>query len=375
MIFVRQQFTAFGGGELILDRLISSLVARGVSVSLLCRSWRGRPDIEFIRCDPPRFPRFARDRRFGRAACRLLPEKRGVLVQSHERMSCCDIFRAGDGVHAAYLEWRTREAGTLGRLKFALHPFHRAILALEREMFATSRLRGVLANSPMVAEEIVRHFGYPRKRIHLVPNGIDLQHFSPTLRDRHRAAVRRQLGTDPSRPVALFVGSGYRRKGLNAAIRAMAASGSAAELWVVGADSRPLAYRAIAATAGIGARLKLIGPVADPTPYYGAADLLLLPSVYDPFPSAVIEAMASGLPVVTSNSCGAREVAARLDNMLVRDADDTSGLAEALRHAFDLAARASTIDAARAIASDYGIDRMIDRLLAAYAEVEAEVGA
>ena len=368
VIFVRQRFSQFGGGELILDRTISAMIAQGVEVALLARSWTGRQDIEFIRCDPRRVPRFRRERQFALAACRRLAQETGSLVQSHERMPCCDIFRAGDGVHAAFVEQRARGLSKFARAAVALHPFHRSVIALEREMFSSPRLKAVIANSQMVASEIVRHFGFPHEHIHLVPNGIDLAHFRPEARDRHRAEVRMRLGTAPDRPVVLFVGSGFKRKGLDSAIAALAASGTDAELWVIGHDRRPGAYASAAERAGVRApRFRMIGPVNDPLPYYAAADALILPSVYDPFPSTVIEALACGLPVVTSTGCGARDAVARLDPALVRDAHDIDGLAAALRRALDLAAEPATIGRARAISSNYDMDRMIELTLAVYA--------
>ena len=81
-----------------------------------------------------------------------------ALVQAHERMSCCDIFRAGDGVHATFVEQRMRGLGVLARTALALHPFHRSVIALEREMFTSPRLKAVIANSNMVAEDISKRF-------------------------------------------------------------------------------------------------------------------------------------------------------------------------------------------------------------------------
>jgi UDP-glucose:(heptosyl)LPS alpha-1,3-glucosyltransferase len=370
IVFIRQRFTQFGGGELVLDRTITAMLARGARVSLLSRGWTGRSDVDFVRCDPSRFPRFLRERRFADAACRLIDDLKDAIVQSHERLPCCDIFRAGDGVHSAYLGQRMRGLPWISRFALAANPFHRMTLALEREMFSSSRLKAVIVNSGMVADEIVRYFSFPRERIYLVPNGIDLGRFSLAARERHRGEVRKQLATAATKPVALFVGSGYQRKGLDAAINAVSTCGVDAELWIVGSDSRASAYLARAARAGIPReRIRLIGPVSDPLPYYGAADAIILPSIYDPFPSTVLEALACGLPCVTSTACGAKEVVSELDSSLVRDAQDVAGLAEALRRAFDLAAKPATAAAAGAIASRFTIDRMIDGMLAVYAKL------
>jgi UDP-glucose:(heptosyl)LPS alpha-1,3-glucosyltransferase len=229
-----------------------------------------------------------------------------------------------------------------------------------------------MVNSEMVADDIVRHFGFPRARIHLVPNGIDLTRFRLDVRDAQRGAVRARFGVAEKKPVALFVGSGFERKGLRQAIGAAAACG--AELWAVGHDRRAAAYIAEGARAGLGQAFRLLGPT-DPLPYYAAADALILPSFYDPFPSTVIEALACGLPVVTTTGCGARDVVRTLDARLVRDAVDGEGLREALRVALDLATKTDTAARARKIAEGFGIDPMIDRMLAVQARVRASAGA
>ena len=174
ILFVRQRFSSFGGGELILDRIMAALEERRTAVALLGRSWTGGRAVEFIPCAPPRFPRFLRERNFARAACARIAREDGALVQSHERLPCCDLYRAGDGVHAAFVEHRKRGMSAVAARALSLHPFHRSVMALERELFASPRLQAVIANSRMVADEIVRHFGFAREKIHLVPNGIDL---------------------------------------------------------------------------------------------------------------------------------------------------------------------------------------------------------
>lgn len=369
IIFVRQQFSAFGGAELILDRTLQALGAQGHKVALLARSWRGdRDNIQFIRCDPQKIARPLRETMFARAACRTLRNYPHSLVQAHERIPCCDIFRAGDGVHAAYLQQRKRGESASGKLALALSLFHRNTLRLERTMFASSRLKAVIVNSEMVADDLVRHYDYPRARIRLVPNGIDLQRFSLEARAEHRAEARRALGISPDAPVALFSGSGYDRKGLARAIEACARNSKDIHLIAIGSDRRPAVFKSLAEQVGLGVRFHLAGPVADPVPYYAAADVLVLPTVYDPFPSTVIEALACGLPAVTTTGCGARDLAARLDPLLVCDTYDASGLANGLRRALNLASNPSTAKTARKLAEPFSIDAMVKHMLNVYDE-------
>jgi UDP-glucose:(heptosyl)LPS alpha-1,3-glucosyltransferase len=374
-VFVRQHFSQFGGGELMLARLIRALIDRGTDVTIIARSWPKEPDaLKVVRCDPPRIARAIREPLFARAACQLVAEQAGALVQAHERIPCCDIYRAGEGVHAAYLERRRRTEGMPRRLSLALSPYHRNLLRLERKMFQSSRLKAVIAISKMVADDIVRHYDVDADRIHHIPNGIDLDRFTLEVRGRMRAPVRAKMGTPADRQVLLFVGSDYRRKGLGAAIEALARSKSEAELWVVGQDKDADMFSRLAERSGLGNRFRLVGAQTDPVPYYAAADVVILASQYDPFGSVVIEGLACGLPVVTSLDTGGKEAAEKLDPLLVCDASEIDNLTRSIERAFELAVLPSTALAARAIAEDYGIDRMVDRMLSLYAGLAAQAG-
>lgn len=370
--FVRQQFSQFGGAELILDRTIDALAARGVGVKLVARSWNEKKGVNFIPVNAARFPRATRDSRFAVAACAALTNLRDTLVQSHERIECCDIFRAGDGVHAAYLAHRARGMNAVSRFFQSISGYHRDVLRLEQRMFESRRLKAVIVNSNMVADEIVQYYAFPRERIHLIPSGIDLEKYNPRVRDTYRKATREKLGAADDRKILLLVGSGYARKGLKSAILALAESKLDADLWVVGSEREPSAFAAIARRAGIGDRLKILGAQKDVIPFFAAADALVLPSVYDPFPSAILEALACGLPVVTSDNCGARDAVRKLDPSLVRDAYDVGGLAEAFGKALMLASSPDTTSMCRAIAEGYRVDVMAERMLALYERVANE---
>lgn len=367
--FIRQRFSRFGGGELILDRTIAALAQRGVPVTLIAREWEPREGVTFQRCDPPRRPRANRDSRFARAACDLVAALPEALVQSHERVACCDIYRAGDGVHAAYLAHRARGMGFFKRLFQKLSPYHRDVTALEREMFASRRLKAVIVNAEMVADEIVAHFGYPRERIHHIPNGIDLSRFDSAAIAAARSETRNQLGFSGDKKILVIIGSGYERKGVAQAIEALARSKTGAVLIVIGHEKRISRHERFAAGLGLGGDVRFLGRQSDVIPYLAAADAMILPSIYDPFPSSVLEGLAAGLPVITSESSGARDIVREFDSGLVRDANDIAGLAQAITIALALSERPDTKARARAIAARFDMNAMVERMLALYQSI------
>ena len=137
------------------DRDGDATYCPGCGATVIARDWSGpRSGSDWLRCDPRHVGRAWRDASFRRAACALVPPGRFHLVQSHERLSCCDVYRAGDGVHAQWLANRSRAGSAWMRVATALSPYHRQLLAAERRMFTSPRLRAVICNSRMVREEI-----------------------------------------------------------------------------------------------------------------------------------------------------------------------------------------------------------------------------
>jgi UDP-glucose:(heptosyl)LPS alpha-1,3-glucosyltransferase len=366
LAFVRQRFSRFGGGELILNRTIEALAARGIAVSIVAREWEPHDGVAFHRCDPARAPRSTRDSRFAKAACEIVATMPDALVQSHERMPCCDIYRAGDGVHAAYLAHRAKSMGPLKRFFQNISSYHRDVVRLEREMFASARLKAVIVNSQMVTDEIVSHFSYPREKIHLIPNGIDLSRFNETKLSALRAETRNTLGIDHSAKALVIVGSGYERKGVAQAIESLAKSKSGATLLVIGNEKRVSLYQSLAKHLGIANSIRFLGRQENVLPYLAASDAMILPSIYDPFPSAALEGFAAGLPVITSEACGARDIAREIDTGLVRDANDIAGLSEAISIALRLSGKPETKQRAREIAARFDMNAMAERMLALY---------
>ena len=326
---VRSRFDAFGGAERFVQSAIAALSAQGAALTLVTRRWPDN-DGTAILLDPFYVGSLWRDRGFARAVCAELAKRRFDLVQSHERITCCDVYRAGDGVHAEWLAQRARIQSPLAWLATTLSPHHRYLLAAEHQLFTSTRLKTVICNSEMVRGEIARRFATPADKLELIRNAVDGAHFHPGLRGEFGAAVRQQLGIPREATVFAFVGSGFERKGAGAFLHALARRREPAWAIIAGRVKHGARYGRLSVRLGIAERVRFVGGVSDVRPFLAAADAFVLPTLYDPFPNAALEAMAAGLPVVTSTTCGAAEIIREGESGFVRDALDAAGLAQCL---------------------------------------------
>ena len=371
---VRGSWNAAGGAERFVQRIAAALSARGVELTLIARQWphgdTGLPAaVRCIELDSFHLGRRWRDHAFARAVRDAVARERFDLVQSHERIPGLTLYRAGDGVHRQWLAIRRRQHGFWRNLGDTLSLQHRAILRAEREMFAHRDLRCVVCNSEMVRDEIARMYGVPPDKLTVIRNGIDLQRFRPPT-TAERSAARARLAWPEGKTVFLFVGSGFERKGVGGALRAFARAGlrDRALLVVVGHDKRRGRYEDLAKELGIASAVRFTGAQQDVLPYYQAADAFVLPTLYDPQSNAVLEAMACGLPAITTTGCGVAELLSPASGHVV-DAFDEPALAAAMTDLLQ-PDRARMLGAgARLAIEPYSLDRMTDEYLALYARL------
>jgi UDP-glucose:(heptosyl)LPS alpha-1,3-glucosyltransferase len=163
------------------------------------------------------------------------------------------------------------------------------------------------------------------------------------------------------------MGTGFERKGLVYLLRALPAAGEKIWLAVAGRDAEADTYRALARTLGVEGRVRFLGPVTHPELVYAAADVLVLPTIYEPFSNACLEALASGLPVITTRAAGVSEVLPdRLDALTLALACDHAALAERLRRLRDPHERRVLGAEARAVAEGRSLEIMTDEFLEVY---------
>ena len=345
-----------GGTELDFYRTAIGLRDRGHEIHLFCSEFAIDPPPGVSKHVVPVLPlgRTARLWSYARTAPKIIDSWCCDLVINFGRMISQDILRSGGGSHRGFLQRLEEEQGKGRRLWHGLSPYHRSLLALERQQFRAGHYRKILAVSGEVKRELSASYGVPESKIAVIHNGVDERRFHPGLRDRFRDAVREECKIPLDAPVVLFVGSGFRRKGLDRLLRAWNLPAMQdAHLIVVGADARLGGYKAMAERHAKG-RVSFVGRREDVERYYGAADAVALPSIQEAFGNVVLESLAVGLPVVVSETVGAAEILkGPLIGGIVADPDDPGELVHALRSML-APRRARALSAeARKLAEDY----------------------
>ncbi|MCB2191093.1 MAG: glycosyltransferase family 4 protein [Deltaproteobacteria bacterium] len=328
---IRYKYDFTGGAERVLGLLTRGLAERGHQVHVMASAWLGKvPQGVSLHEIAPAKP--------AAWAASALEMAKGLSLDSFlsmERVPGCPVFRAGDGVHAAWLERRAPYESRLKRLSFGLNPKHRALLDLERRTLAAPELRHVIAISHMVAQELGRFYQVPSEKIKVIYNAVDEQELTPARQSQTRRSKREELALEQGRPVLLFLGSGWERKGLAFALHALVRLPQTL-LMVAGRD-RPKPWQKKAHALGVADRVRFLGLQKKVAPLLAAADALVLPTIYDPCSIACLEALYAGTPVVTTAAAGASELVEEgISGAVVSAAGEVEELAAACEKALAL---------------------------------------
>ncbi len=347
--FARRGYSPSGGAEAYLKRLAYGLVDRGYGPQLLTTNDWPANEWPFGELTPLRGKSpigFADEVEKQRAAAKF------DVLFSVERIWRCDIYRAGDGVHRAWLQRRQKFQTPWQQLAGKFRGKHRDILRLEECLFAERCAERVIANSKMVKDEIFDFYSYRPDMIDIVRNGIPINSFQFSHEVRRQSRLR--LNLVPDQLVALFVGSGWERKGLRFALEAVETTPDMKLLVAGKGDTRR--YRS--------SRALFVGEVTDVLPIFAAADIFILPTIYDPFSNACLEALACGLPVITTRSNGFSEIMEdRIHGSIVDSPDNISDLGNALEDWSDPTRRAAARPSILKHAAQFDISRNVDQTI------------
>jgi len=333
--FVKMKYVRFGGAETYLDMLARGCAARGHEVHLVTTEWpTERSDGLNLHIVPSAGrSRATRLPSFSTAAAAAIEKAGFDLSFSLDRTERQDIWRAGEGVHEVWLKrrhefeprWRTlfneRSAG------------HRALIELEKNCVANTP--HIIANSRLVARDILNTYRIQDTRITVIHNGVDFDRFNDRDRTANRKAVRAELGVDEAEKVVLFVGSGFRHKGLAEALRAVELLGKGVLMIVLGRDNAS-PWQRRARKMGIAGSVRFLGARPAEAGLYHAADVTLMPTWSDSFGFVGLESLACGTPLVTTRYAGVSElVEPGIAGHIVSSPAAADPIVEALRSEFE----------------------------------------
>ncbi|MEN3370073.1 MAG: UDP-glucose:(heptosyl)LPS alpha,3-glucosyltransferase [Verrucomicrobiota bacterium] len=356
--FVRRGFSSGGGAESYLKRLAGGVANAGHQVRLYTSAEWPADEWNFgsiVRLGATSAIAFADELE------EISRRRECDVLMSLERIWGCDVYRAGDGVHRAWLERRHEIAGRLQRLSRLFNRKHSATLSLEESLFGKAGAKRVIANSRMVKEEIIRFYGFPADKIDVVYNGVPLQSLHRDESDR--AKTRDAFGLGEKDIAVLFAGSGWERKGLRFAIEAIERQDPHVRMLVAGrGDGRKF----------LSSRVQFLGVVREMPSLYAAADIFLLPTIYDPFSNACLEALAAGRPVITTRANGFSEIIeGGRHGTIIDDPRNIDTIDEALRVWSDPARRAQAHLENLALAARFDISTNVGQTLQILTQIAA----
>jgi glycosyltransferase involved in cell wall biosynthesis/peptidoglycan/xylan/chitin deacetylase (PgdA/CDA1 family) len=315
-------------------------------------------------------------REFGKKAEETLRSLRLDVIHDMGLGWFCDVFHphGGSWISArkrsnfSYPLWMRFVKATVERLRSRRN----GSLALTQRQFA-NRGQTVLALARFIVDDLQRLHGFSPEQIRLVYNGVDTKRFSPQNRATLREPLRHRLGIRDDIMVALIVAHNFRLKGVPTVLRAMrelTRAGLPVHTLVVGGKSLG-GWRHAASRLGVRKTVTFVGSTDDTTPYYAAADVFVHPTYYDPCSLVLLEAAASGLPIITTNRFnGVSELLCDgTDSLSLSDPNDAAELARHMRVLLDHSTRQRMGHAARQMALKHPFERNTEEILSVYEEI------
>jgi UDP-glucose:(heptosyl)LPS alpha-1,3-glucosyltransferase len=220
----------------------------------------------------------------------------------------------------------------------------------------------------MVKRNILKHYRLPEDRVKVVYNGIQLDRFDPSNKKYFCDEVRQQLKISDHEVMILFVGSGFERKGLEYLIKSVQYVKEKNWRLVLVGKGKWRKYLKFTSKKNQ-EKITCLEPIDEIEKLYAAADFFILPSIYEPFGNANLEALASGLPVITSQNTGASEIITpKKEGIILEDPSDSKSIAEAIDYLMDPKNREPMMKSARSLAEKFTQQRNASEMLKIYQE-------
>ncbi len=359
---VHKQFALKGGTERVLYRTAEGLRDLGHEVHLFCGQYAipAPPRTTAHRVPCIQWPRTARLLSFAFFIPRVMNRYPCDVIMSFHPILEQDLFRSGGGPHRVYVRKMSENRSLWRRLWYWISPYHLSLMALEKRQMMPGGCRKIITVYQQGKRDMLETYGLPDEKVGVIHNGVDHERFHPARRLREGKEIRDNLGIPPDAPVVIFVGTGFRRKGLDRLLSIWAAGKMpSVYLLIVGNDARLPYFR----RRWSGSQVIFVGAQSRVEDYYAAADLLVLPTIHDAFGNVVLEALSSGLPVVTVPNLGSTDqLNGELTEGILTDLDDSEELRTKILRRLDKNRWPSLSREARQVAEKYSWAKYLDEI-------------
>ncbi len=335
-----------GGVERVAFECAGFLASRQHDVTVFANEWdetdtRG---VHYRRVPVRSQPGFLRGTSYYHNCSKALGREQFDVLNTHGAVCPTGGVHWVQSVHRAWLERcaQFRPPFSAARIRQRLNPLHPAILKLEETHFRERRYRKLIATTEQVRQDLHRHYEVPLKDVEIIPNGFSPAEFNPELRAARRLKSREQVGLLPAHVALLFVANELDRKGFETVLHAVKIVGSPRLRVLVIGRPEVSTIRRAAERVGITGQVFACGQTSDVASYHAAGDLFVLPTQYEAFSLAILEALGSGVPVITTTVPGARDaIRPGVNGALISDPKSGEELAAALSPLLDDERRAA----------------------------------
>lgn len=365
-----------GGVERYTFTLAKGLVNSGIETHVFARKWSVSEmslPISFHKVPTFAFYSAFKVLTFARNSAKMLKEDNFDVINGFGRTWYQDVYRVGGGCHEEYLK-QTHPGMKNPIVRFFImnNPRNAAIISTEKKTFKKGNYLKIVCNSQKSRREIQEYYSVPDSDIEIIYNGVDTERFCPETDGHDRVSVRAKYGFSPDDFVLLFAGTGFERKGLKHAIdmASLLRTEKRPVKLIVAGKGNAGPYRAQANKLKMVDTVYFVGWKDDMRALYRASDALVLPTLYDSFANVCLEAMACGLPVLTTEQNGVCEIIDNGSNgFVLSDPSEVEVGAKRLLTLFDPEKKSGMSSSSRDTALKYSTSRNLENVISLYKRI------
>ncbi len=322
-----------GGAERFTNSLCRQLLKAGHEVHLYCGEdvHTLLPGIKVFKIHFWKGISFLKILSFHYSVGALLRKEKYDVIYGLCQFFPMGVYYAGGGVHKHWMKLRYPNP-CVRALKYLLSPVHLSMVWLERHICDPLNHQHIITNSRLVKSHLLSYYAFPSARIHVIYDGVDAGLFNPGVK-KQAIALKTLYGFEEKDIVSGFISNNWPRKGLDLILAALAKLPSHYKLVVAGRGNTDAYKHKMKALGVKEERVRFLGVMEEIQKVYALTDVFLLPTLYDPFAQVCREALACGIPVVTTPGNGAAEMIKPYKNgFVLRDFYDEAGLVDFLSH-------------------------------------------